>query len=429
MFVLIFRKLKNAHALKNSFWMMSEKIVSIFGLVFVTSFVAKYLGPTNFGKLTYAASLFAIIRAVAMLGTDDVIFQRTSRNVVLGEKIIHATKKTREVIFFVTGFSLLLYIYTTADYLTFVFSISSFTAVYFLTKDVFSIYFNARLKSKVNTVCNVSGVVASLIFRYFIAYFKFPVEFLSIPIVLVTLIPFSLRYIWFKRVSLLNREKIHRREKFISGSMILIGKRLVFYTLSVEIFTKISQLFLGYHSKYELGIYTVAATLGTSFHFVLNALISSFMIKVYNERDINMARKLVARINGIILSISLLCLVFFAIFGGDIISLLYGDKYDGANEILIPMVLVCLFSGLSTVSEKYIMKFNSYVYLQRKTNVLMVFNILVSFAMIRYFGLKGAVYSLLATEVLSTTLLNYLFRSGEIFKIHINTFSPKTYLN
>lgn len=119
---------------------------------------------------------------------------------------------------------------------------------------------------------------------------------------------------------------------------------------------------------------------------------------------------------------------FFAIFGG-IISLLYGDKYDGANEILIPMVLVCLFSGLSTVSEKYIMKFNSYVYLQRKTNVLMVFNILVSFAMIRYFGLKGAVYSLLATEVLSTTLLNYLFRSGEIFKIHINTFSPKTYLN
>ena len=33
--------------LKNSLWMIAEKIIAVFGLIFVTSFVAKYVGPTT----------------------------------------------------------------------------------------------------------------------------------------------------------------------------------------------------------------------------------------------------------------------------------------------------------------------------------------------------------------------------------------------
>lgn len=39
--------------------MMSEKIISIFGLIFVTSFVAKYVGPTIFGDIALAMSIFS----------------------------------------------------------------------------------------------------------------------------------------------------------------------------------------------------------------------------------------------------------------------------------------------------------------------------------------------------------------------------------
>jgi O-antigen/teichoic acid export membrane protein len=46
--------------------MISEKIISIFGLIFVTSFVAKYIGPENFGKLTFAGSLFAIVQTISL---------------------------------------------------------------------------------------------------------------------------------------------------------------------------------------------------------------------------------------------------------------------------------------------------------------------------------------------------------------------------
>ena len=62
--------------LSNSLWMMSEKLIAIFGLIFVSSFVAKYIGPENFGKLTFATTVFAIIQTIAMFGSENIIFQK-----------------------------------------------------------------------------------------------------------------------------------------------------------------------------------------------------------------------------------------------------------------------------------------------------------------------------------------------------------------
>ncbi|MCP6525017.1 polysaccharide biosynthesis protein, partial [Klebsiella pneumoniae] len=49
--------------------MMSEKIITLFGLIFVTSFVAKYVGTEVFGQIAFATSLFQIAMIVAQLGS------------------------------------------------------------------------------------------------------------------------------------------------------------------------------------------------------------------------------------------------------------------------------------------------------------------------------------------------------------------------
>ncbi|HHJ1290610.1 TPA: oligosaccharide flippase family protein, partial [Proteus mirabilis] len=70
----------NLSIIKNSSWIIIEKLLSIFGLIFITSYVAKYIGPDNFGKLSYAISIFIIIQTVSMLGTDTILFKRISKN-------------------------------------------------------------------------------------------------------------------------------------------------------------------------------------------------------------------------------------------------------------------------------------------------------------------------------------------------------------
>ncbi|MBE0796893.1 oligosaccharide flippase family protein, partial [Escherichia coli] len=60
--------------------MMSEKIISIFGLIFVTSYVAKYVGPGTFGQISFSMSLFQIVQVIAQLGSSIIIFKRISKN-------------------------------------------------------------------------------------------------------------------------------------------------------------------------------------------------------------------------------------------------------------------------------------------------------------------------------------------------------------
>ncbi|WP_151831532.1 oligosaccharide flippase family protein [Acinetobacter ursingii] len=412
--------------IKNSMWIISEKILSIFGLIFVTSFVAKYIGPDNFGKLTLAASLFTIIQTIALFGSENIIFQKTSKNPKIGIKIIKATKNSRNILFTVSSLILLVYLYFSVDKLTFIFSLASCAAVFFSLHDVFSIYFNAVLESKINAFCNVLGITSSLIARYVIAYWELNIEFLVIPIILVSMIPFVIRRIIFNKRTIEFGIRYNEDRKY-KKYMYNVGSKLVLYSLSIAIFTKTAQIFLGMKSVYDLGIYTVALTLGTSFYFVLVALISSFMTDIYQEVSVEKAQNKVAKLNLIVILISLFSFFFFLLFGKYIINVLYGEQFQQSNNILLWMVIVCMFSGLSTVAEKYLIKFNAYSYLQKKTNILLVINILLTGIMINFFGLKGAVLSILFTEIISTTILNYFFRNGLVFNTHKKIFLWSTY--
>ena len=427
MYKLIVRSAKDPR-IKNSIWMMSEKLIAIFGLIFVTSFVAKYIGPENFGKLTFVGSIFAILQTLSLLGTENIIFQKTAKNRKIGENIIYASKRLRDYIYGSLSIITLggLYFYT--DRLTFIFGISTCIAIYFAVHDVYSIYFNAILESKINAYCNITALIISLSVRYLIVLFQLPIETLGIPIILLTLIPFLLRkYLYTKKklsVGIMLPYAIKRYRQYTFA----VGQKLLLYSLSVAIFTKTAQLFLGLESQFDLGIYTVAMTLGNSFYFVLLAIISSYFTGIYQEESLEKSQNNVAQLYMVVVVISLFVTLGLYLFGPWVVSVLYGVEFIRVTEILWLAGLVTLFSGLSTIAEKYLIKFNAYEYLKRKTFILVFFNTIFTFSMVKLYGLFGGIYAILITEILSVTLFNYFFRDGLIWDTQKRMFLPSTYL-
>jgi len=427
MYKLIVRSAKDPR-IKNSIWMMSEKLIAIFGLIFVTSFVAKYIGPENFGKLTFVGSIFAILQTLSLLGTENIIFQKTAKNRKIGENIIYASKRLRDYIYGSLSIITLggLYFYT--DRLTFIFGISTCIAIYFAVHDVYSIYFNAILESKINAYCNITALIISLSVRYLIVLFQLPIETLGIPIILLTLIPFLLRkYLYTKKklsVGIMLPYAIKRYRQYTFA----VGQKLLLYSLSVAIFTKTAQIFLGLESQFDLGIYTVAMTLGNSFYFVLLAIISSYFTGIYQEESLEKSQNNVAQLYMVVVVISLFVTLGLYLFGPWVVSVLYGVEFIRVTEILWLAGLVTLFSGLSTIAEKYLIKFNAYEYLKRKTFILVFFNVILTFLMVKLYGLYGGIYAILTTEILSVTLFNYFFRNGLIWDTQKRMFLPSTYL-
>lgn len=241
------------------------------------------------------------------------------------------------------------------------------------------------------------------------------------------MIPFLIRKYVYLKIRVTDHEIAVKKFKRYRKLMLGIGRKLIFYSLSVAVFTKTSQLFLGVKSQYDLGIYTVAMTLGNSFYFVLVAIISSYFTQVYIEKDFEKSQNMVAKLSIIIIAICLSVMMFFAIAGNYIVSWLYGDQYVGVNEILLFTVLVTLFSGLSTIAEKYLLKFNAYDYLKKKTLYLVVFNIVLSAICVYQWGLNGAIFSILLTEIMSFTVFNYFYQDRIILNTQKRIFLMSTY--
>src|SRR5438105_3814952 len=73
------RRLSGRHGLQailgNSAWQVADKIVRIGVAIFVSLWVARYLGPNRFGQLNYALALTSVFSAVSNLGLDSIVIR------------------------------------------------------------------------------------------------------------------------------------------------------------------------------------------------------------------------------------------------------------------------------------------------------------------------------------------------------------------
>lgn len=380
----------------NALWMMSEKLVTLFGLFFVTSFVAKYIGPYRFGQLALAIAIFQVVQVVAQLGCDNIIFKRVSQKLISGLKLIYSTFIIRASIYILLSIFVLLYFFPKTDTLNLVFLISVCLACLFTSLDVFVIYNDATLNSKFNTIANVIGLIIGLALRYVIAYFELSVFYLSIPIVLTTFIPFILRLYHAPSSPAM---KIHNKIRY-NKYLILTGIPLVISTVSMTIYSRINQFTLSYFKgSYDLGLYSVALTLGTAWVFIGNALAISFLSKIYAEKDDCTALNKASGLSACIFIMLSFFPVFFFVFGKNIINILYGEQYIQAYNLLIILCFSTVVTSLGFVSNRYIVKLSGYSYLSKKTVLILLFSLPVSISMVYYFGMYGAAYSVLIIEV------------------------------
>lgn len=405
--------------ISNSLWMMIEKCISIFGLIFVTSYVAKYIGPTNFGKIALAATLFGFVQTLTWFGNQEILFKRVSKNPNSGLKYLLGTQNLRKILFLMCSLPILIGLYLYSDFLTLIFAIATAVAAYFITQDVYAIYNNAVLDSYINAIVNMVGLGIALLIRYLIVLFELNYAFLAIPIVITTLIPFLLKRHIFNKSQTLKPINFKHYRKYYFGA----GGALVLSTLAVTLYTQVTSLMLvALTSTRELGIYAVAVTLGMSWAFINTSIITSIVSRIYREKSNYQSYVMIAKLNAVIIFVSLVVVMMLAFLGQWLINLLYGNAYQDAYELIVILGLATLCSGLGTIAARLMVKEESYRYISRKMICVAITSLPISYIMIYLFELKGAAYSVLIIELLSLTFFNYFYKNGLIFKIHFFPF-------
>lgn len=410
--------------LSNSLWMMLEKFLGIFGLIFVNSYMAKYIGPENFGKLAFATSIFLFVQTFSWFGGQNVLFKRLSENVKSGIKLAIKTQNMRRGLFFCASFIALIYLWFSSDTLTFVFGLGNCIASYFVVSDIYTIYNNSQLTSIVNALSNIVGLILALITRFFLVFFEASAYTMIFPIIILALSPYLIRKVYFYKK---NKEKyVMLNSRKYNKYMFLTGGGLVVSTLSIVIYTQISNIFLAkYVSFSQLAIYNVAMTLGSAWGFINIALITSYFSKIYATQQDNIQSIYLRQIHLIVMTISIIAFAGVMFVGPWVVELLYGKEYLESAKLLPFIVVATLFSGMGTISYRYMLKFDAYKYLSIKMLIVCIFSILISYFFIKYYGIMGAAFCFVLMEFISLTIANYLFRNGLILKMHLNIISGK----
>ena len=72
----------------NTSWLLGERILRISVALFVGIYVARYLGPENYGLLSYTNSFVGIFVALATLGLDSVVVRELVNNPEQREELL-----------------------------------------------------------------------------------------------------------------------------------------------------------------------------------------------------------------------------------------------------------------------------------------------------------------------------------------------------
>ncbi|EMG1980736.1 TPA: oligosaccharide flippase family protein [Klebsiella pneumoniae] len=85
----------NKKEFTNICWMIMEKGILVIGFFLVTAYVAKYLGPSMVGDISYIYAIYQILQVISKWGSENVIFRRTSKNQESGCRCLQSSGMIR----------------------------------------------------------------------------------------------------------------------------------------------------------------------------------------------------------------------------------------------------------------------------------------------------------------------------------------------
>jgi len=392
--------------LENTGWLFFESISRMVIALLVAVYVARYLGPSNYGLLSYATSFVVLFSALATLGLDNIVV----RDLVGDEKKRDELLGTTFVLKII-GSILLLGILAVAVRLT---TNDNFTnllifiialATIFQSFNVIDFYFRSKVLSKYAVYAQTISGISSAIIKLLLIYFGMGlIYFAAVMVVESVILAIGLITTYTKqKLNIFNwRTKFDLAKRLLRDSwpLILSG-------VAISIYMRIDQIMIKEMLDTKaVGNYAVAVRLSEVWYFIPMAITSSVFPAIINARKISeklyygRLQKLYDLMTWLAIGIAL-ATTFFA---NDIIRLLFGVQYQDAAGVLRIHIWAGVFVFLGVAVGKWFLNENLQFIAMICTIIGAVLNILLNFTLGRKYGIIGFAYATL----ISYFIVNYI---------------------
>lgn len=405
------KKSMSRRFLGNTGWIVGQQIYTMILQLLVGALSARFLGPDNYGAISYGASFVAFFTAVSQLGLNQVIItdlvqEKRDAGTIMGSALL--LRVIASVLSVISVQILVTYMHPDDPLVQVVTGLQAI-ALIFTVYDLINSWFQTKLWSKYSSLATMLATTTVAGWRIFLLATRAPVTLFALSSsiqALVCLIIVGILFASKKNFRLsISREAM---KDIFSRS-----KHLMFASIAITVYLQSDKLMLGNMvGKQAVGIYNSASTLAHTWIFIPVAIIDSArpIILAQKGRDEKRYRKL---FRSLLLGIFLLgafVALAISLMSPLIISVLYGQAYAAAVPILCLLSWAALFSSLGTARSIWLIAEDGYRYVRDFSVLGAILNVIINYVLIGWIGAPGAAIATLTTEISAVIIFPYLFR-------------------
>jgi polysaccharide transporter, PST family len=391
-------------------WLFIDKILRMGVGLIVGVWVARYLGPEQYGTINFAGAFVAIFSALSTLGLDGIVVRDIVREPERNYEILSSAfilKLLGGALAFLISLSAIIFMRPSDNQTHWLVAIIGMGMI-FQAFDAIDLWFQSQVKSKYTVIARNSAFVVFALIKVFLILTKAPLIAFAWAIIAEVILG-QIGLVWFFSKTEFSF-KINKKEML---RLFIAAFPLFLQSILVSVNQKLDQVVIGtYLTTRDLGIYSVSIRITEIFYFLPMALSISVFPYVTNIRDEKEREMKLVKISGYILKLFLFIFLFLQLFSDPLVRLLFGSKYEGAGNILLiySIILLPVYYGII---------WSQWILLEQKQKLLLisfistlVSNIILMTILTPRYGVYGVAMSAATSSLIgqSVGILQYRTR-------------------
>jgi O-antigen/teichoic acid export membrane protein len=405
---------------KNIGWMFFAKIASMVIAFLATAYIARSLGPQNYGELSYAISFVGLFSFLSSLGVEQILYRDTiqypeKRNIYLGSAI-----GIRVIASLLTGllcFGTAFFI-SPKDVSLFLIGLLSLTFVCG-SFSLLSMEFQADAKSKYPSIFSVIVVIILNLSKILVIFNDKGVIYLA-GVILLEPILYSCMYMYLRSKHYEPLRNL-QFDTHIALKILKDSYPLIFASAFFMIYARIDQVMIKNMMSAEyVGLYDAAVRMSEISYFIPNIIVAALFPAIINAKKISEViyfkriKKLLITLllvsTGIALITTLLATYFTLI--------IFGSKFLAT----VPILRIYVWSNIGTALNMLIQQVLISENLTKNVSLTiffgMVTNVVLNVLLIPRLGMSGAALASLISYMIPFLSL-YMFKKTRTLLINI----------
>ena len=380
---------------RNIGWLTAEKILRLPASVLTTVIIARYLGPNDFGALSYAMALLSLFAIFGGLGLNQILQREFNMHPENAGQLMAAS--ITAIIFAATCSSIIINIIA-VTYLAP--EVASLIAVgtgilYLKVSDVLFSYYDADVRAKVYVKPQIIFLTIAVFVKIALVQFEFSIIYFMLVTILEPL-GVIIAVIYSLATEKLTLLKNWRFKYVLFSNLLRDSWPLAVTALAVSLYMKVDQLMVGsILGLEEVASYTIAVKITEMAYFFPSVVMLSYfpqLQKKYSLSEKSFEKEFRKIMFGtVIFTIFIICVV--SVLADDLILFLYGADFSSASDLIKIYIINLLFVSFGIVGGKWYLLKNLQKISMYRAFLGVLINIPLNLILIEHLGVNGAAIS------------------------------------